>query len=198
MNRNINMFGRTIPVWFLVATMVGAGSFAIAVQGGAVHQEDAPNIQTSSDVKIHLQDVDGKVITNVPVAASRAFSPLPVFFEEEDISLTVSGGTIGSQTQTSQKIVANLALDVSEDATLSFDVDNASEDAQIVIVKAGAPSQVILDLEGTASETTVHGLVGHNEWLTTVVTGTDLTYKLEISTTDAGMYPLVLELLRVG
>jgi hypothetical protein len=60
------------------------------------------------------------------------------------------------------------------------------------------PLQVILDLEGTASETTLHGLTGHNEWVALIPTGVTKELKMEVSVTDAGFYPIVVELLRVG
>jgi len=199
MNRSIALGKKTIPVWFLVATMIGAGSMAIATTGGAVHQESAPDIQHTSDVKIHLQDVDGKINTNVPVAASRAFSPLPIEFDEVDtLPSVISGGTAGSSISTKQKAVINLALDVSEDAQITFFINNRSEDTQIFLIKVGAPSNVMVDFESKPSGfATIHGLVGHNEWLASVPTG-GFDLAMEISTTDAGMYPIVVELLRVG
>jgi len=202
---NINIFGRTIPVWFLVATMVGAGSLAIATTGGAVHQEDAPDIQHTSDVKIHLQDVDGKIITNVPIEASRAFSPLPVEWDAEQSSDDLAGitdGIEGSTMMTKQKLAINFVLDVSEDAELKLLLDNRSEDPQIFLIKANAPPHVILDFEtGTSAgvNVTVHGLTGHNEWLASIpANGADAVLKMEVSTTDGGFYPIVVELLRVG
>jgi len=199
MNRNINMFGKTIPVWFLTIAIVGAGSLAIAV-GPATHVESAPDIQTASDVKIHLQDVDGKINTNVPIAASRAFSPLPVEWDDVNTSENVgslSGGTLGSSTVTRQKLTFNFALDTSEDVAAGLHIDNRSEDAQIFLIKANAPSNVIIDFE--TNTVTVHGLTGHNEWLASIPGATDNgAVTMEISVTDAGFYPIVVELLRVG
>jgi hypothetical protein len=188
-NRSIEIGKRAIPIWILVAAIVGAGSLAIAVQ-------------PVSDEKIHLQDVDGKIHTNVPVAASRAFSPLPVEFDEEGnsgnvASITGTGVTGGSQIVTKQKVVVNLVLPVSNVATVKIDLDNDSEDAQIFLIKAGAPSNVILDME--SEDVTIHGLTGHNEWLASITAaGNDREIEMEVSTTDAGFYPIVVELLRVG
>jgi len=200
MNRNINVFGKTIPVWFLTIAIVGAGSMAIAV-GPATHQEDAPDIQVASDVKIHLQDVDGKVNTNVPIAASRAFSPLPVEWSADVDITSMTDATVGSHIQTKQKMVLNFVLDVSEDAQATLTLQNRSEDTQIFLIKANAPSNVILDFESVTSDVTIHGLTGHNEWLASIPgssTPTNETVTMEVSTTDAGFYPIVVELLRVG
>jgi hypothetical protein len=195
MNRNVNVFGKTIPVWFLTIAIVGAGSMAIAV-GPATHVESAPDIQTASDVKIHLQDVDGKINTNVPIAASRTFSALPIEFAA-DTEVTIDGIATGSSIVTKQKAVINYVLDVSEDQELTFTIDNDSEDRQIFLIKANAPSNVMLDAE-SGTGTTVHGVTGHNEWLASSDAGTGKTFKMEVSVTDAGFYPIVVELLRVG
>ena len=197
MNRNVSMFGRTVPVWFIITAMAGAGSFAIATSGGAVHQEDPPSIQHTSDVKIHLQKVDGKIITNVPIEASRVFSPLPVEFNADTEPTVADAVSIGSTLQTKQKVVVNFVEDVSEDATVTFTVDNLSEDPQIFLIKASAPSHVMLDMESGVG-VAVNGLSGHNEWLATADSGTGKTFKMEVSTTDAGFFPVVVELLRVG
>jgi hypothetical protein len=181
MNKNVSVFGKTIPVWVLIAGIVGSGSMAIAVQ-------------PVSDEKIHIQDTTGKIQTNVPVAASRAFSPLAIEFAE-DTEPAVAGATAGSTIVTKQKAVVNMALDVSEDAAVTFTVENNSEDQQIYLIKAGAPAHVILDMESGSG--TVQGLVGHNEWLATAASGTS-TFIMEVSTTDAGFYPIVVELERVG
>jgi hypothetical protein len=206
MNRNINMFGRTIPVWFLLATMVGAGSFAIAVQGGAVHQEDPPSIQHTSDQKIHLQDVDGKIITNVPIMANRAFSPLPVEWSDDvgtdstaDIVSSPPAAATGSVMITKQKLAFNFVVQTSTDAQFRLKIDNNSEDTQIFLIKADAPPHVQLDFESSASAVTIHGMTGHNEWLASVPGSTALnTVDMEVSVTDGGFYPIVVELLRIG
>jgi hypothetical protein len=185
MNPKVKMFGKAIPVWVLIAGVVGSGSLAIAVQ-------------PVSDEKIHIQDTTGKIQTNVPVAASRAFSPLAVEWSD-DVEPIVSDATAGSTIETKQKAVVNMALDVSEDATVTFSVDNNSEDTQIFLIKAGAPAHVLIDMEsGGLGEVTVQGLTGHNEWLATSPSGSDNTFKMEVSTTDAGFYPIVVELERVG
>jgi len=207
MNRNINLFGKTIPVWFLTIAIVGAGSMAIAVQGGAVHQEDAPDIQHSSDVKVHLQDVDGKINTNVPIQANRAFSPLPVEFSDDvntgadtfiDTSDDMAGtaSTTGSVMITKQKLAFNFVVQTATDTEFTLRLDNNSEDTQIFLIKANAPPHVILDFE--SNDVIVHGLTGHNEWIASIPTGTQQGLKMEASITDGGFYPIVVELLRVG
>jgi hypothetical protein len=183
-----------------VVAIVSAGSLAIAAS-------------PLSDEKIHLQSVDGKIQTNVPVAASRTFSPLPVQFDPDlDTQLDSDGDGIfdeasddlpkkGSSIKTTQKAAMNFVLDPSEDATVRFRLNNLSEDRQIFLFKVGAPSNVIIDAEGSVT-ITVHGMVGHNEWLADIPTGCNIgiscTILMEVSTTDAGMYPIAVELLRVG
>ncbi len=204
MNRNINMFGKTIPIWFLTIAIVGAGSLAIAV-GPATHVENPPDIQEASDVKIHLQDVDGKINTNVPIAASRAFSPLPVNWSadrggsstDQSADITATGGTVGSVMITKQKLAFNFVVQTATDATFDMKIDNNSEDTQIFLIKANAPSNVILDMENN-SGVTIHGLTGHNEWLASASAGAGKFFDMEVSVTDAGFYPIVVELLRVG
>ena len=139
LNRNINMFGKTIPIWFLTIAIVGAGSLAIAV-GPATHMEDPPNIQEASDVKIHLQDVDGKIITNVPISASRAFSPLPVQWSAEQrngdlVRLTqtsalfdVTSSSVGSSIATKQKLAFNFVTPTATVSNAGIRLDNLSED----------------------------------------------------------------------
>jgi len=204
MNRNVSMFGKTIPVWFLMTVVVGIGSMAIAV-GPATHVESAPDIQTASDVKIHLQDVDGKINTNVPISASRAFSPLPINWSEDrgasstDVSgdITASDATVGSVMITKQKLAFNFVVQTATDATFDMKLDNNSEDTQIFLIKANAPSNVILDMEDN-SGVTIHGLTGHNEWLASATAGTAKFFDMEVSVTDGGFYPIVVELLRIG
>jgi hypothetical protein len=196
MNPKVKVFGKTIPVWIILAGMVTAGSMAIA-------------IQPVSNEKIHIQDTTGKIQTNVPVAASRTFSPLAVEFNKDsepefdrdgdavfDESPDDVGG--GSDIQTKQKAVINFVMDVSEDATVKFHVNNLSEDAQIFLIRAGTTPHVLLDME-SGSGVTVQGVTGHNEWLATITGGAvDATFTMEASTTDAGFYPIVVELERVG
>jgi hypothetical protein len=183
-----------------VLAIVGVGSLAAAVE-------------FVSDEIIHLQDTDGKIQTNVPVAASRAFSPLPVQFDPDlDTQLDSDGDGVfdeatddlpkkGSSIKTTQKAVINLVLDTSEDASVRFRLNNLSEDNQIFLFKVAAPSNVIIDVEGSIF-ITIHGLVGHNEWLADISTGCNVgiscTILIEVSTTDAGMYPIAVELVRVG
>jgi len=180
----------TTYIFIIFALSVAPVSFVIAVQ-------------PVSDEKIHLQDVDGKINTNVPVAASRAFSPLPVQFMEDNevttagIPAGAEGPTLGSVIQTKQKAVFNMVLDVSEDKTVNISLTNLSEDTQIFLIKANAPSNVILDFESSVSNVTIHGLTGHNEWLASMATGNAGVF-MEVSTTDAGFYPIVVELLRIG
>lgn len=57
---------------------------------------------------------------------------------------------------------------------------------------------MILDFESAASKVTVHGITGHNEWLASIPTGTSKQLTMEVSVTDGGFYPIVVELLRVG
>jgi hypothetical protein len=176
-----NLLGKqAIAVWIAVAAIVSVGSLAIAVQ-------------PVSDEKIHLQDVDGKIHTNVPVSASRAFSPLPLTFRE-DTDVSWGGDAAGSIIMTKQKVVINIVSDTAETDEITFGVQNQSEDAQLFLIKAGAPPNVILDVDGS----NLRGITGHNEWLFKADASTHTNFLLEITTTDAGMYPIVVELLRVG
>ena len=190
---SVSVFGKTIPVWILIAGIVGSGSLAIAVQ-------------PVSDEKIHIQDTTGRIQTNVPVAASRAFSPLPVQWNQDnsiaydtdnDGSFSAAEQT-GSDIATKQKIVFNFVADAATRHNTLVWFDNLSEDNQIFIIRAGAPPNVAIDIEQFFPSTPVHGLVGHNEWLVTVPPGPGYAVEVEVSTTDAGFYPIVLELDRVG
>ena len=181
---------KAIAVWGFIAAMAATGSFAVAY-----HQESPPDILETSDVKIHLQDVDGKINTNVPIEASRIFSPLPVIFshDKEPFSDAVDGSSI----VTKQKAVLNFVLNVSTVTHVTFSLDNQSEDPQIFLIKAAAPSKVILDME--SGNVKVQGVTGHNEWIAVIDGGSiEQTFNMEVSTTDPGFYPIVVELLRVG
>ena len=53
------------------------------------------------------------------------------------------------------------------------------------------------------NQATVLGITGHNEWLASipgnVIGGAGFgELQMEITTTDAGFYPIVVELLRIG
>ena len=197
MNSKTKMLGLAIPVWAVIGGILAAGSLAIAVQ-------------PVSDEKIHIQDTTGKIQTNVPVAASRAFSPLAVQWNAntEAAADSAGGGTLGSTIQTTQKLVVNSALDVSSAQVTKLFLTNNSEDKQIFLIKAGAPANVMIDFNTPASPdtsfnaVTVQGVTGHNEWLATLPgSGTNsgnAQVNMEISTTDAGFYPIVVELERVG
>jgi hypothetical protein len=196
----------TVPVWVLITGIVGSGSMAIAVQ-------------PVSDEKIHIQDTTGKIQTNVPVGASRAFSPLPIQWSDAFDGAMVAAGDdgilIASDVVSKQKMVVNFAGDVATRGCFYVWVDNLSEDDQIFMLRAGAPSHMIIDI--TTPETCgdlsppgneiveVDGLVGHNEWLlhTDNTPGFPNTYEqnviaIIVEMTDAGFYPVVLELERVG
>jgi hypothetical protein len=148
--------------------------------------------------------------------ANRAFSPLPVEWDEEQIAddiTVIDSPSVGSTIATKQKIVLNFVLDVSEDVTPILELDNRSEDNQIFLIKADAPPHVILDFEtcntaglspcspafSAANDVTVHGLTGHNEWLASIpANSVDGRLLMEASTTDGGFFPIVVELLRIG
>lgn len=211
MNPRLNIAGKSIPVWILLMGMIGAASLTIATTGGAVHQEDPPDIQHTSDVKIHLQDVDGKINTNVPITANRVFSGLPIEWDrdnEQNLQWR-NAVSVGTKILTNQKIQFNVVTDVGEEAELLVPLVNNSEDAQIALVKCSAPSQVIMDVEIPDSIDNpgidAVRLTGHNEWLINVkdgLSGVPGEYvgniEIVLATTDAGMYPVVCELLRVG
>ena len=156
-------------------------------------------------MKIHLQDVDGKIITNVPIDANRVFSPLPVNWTPDigtgDLSTDLVGtaSTTGSVMVTKQKLAFNFVVQTATDTQFTLKLDNNSEDTQIFLIKANAPSNVILDMEsGATGNVIIHGITGHNEWLASVPTGGVKTFDMEVSVTDAGFYPVVVELLRIG
>ncbi len=211
MNPHLRIAGKSIPVWMLLVSMIGAASLTIATSGSAVHQEDPPDIQTASDVKIHLQDVDGKINTNVPITGSRAFSGLPIEWDRDNEANLQwrNAVSVGTKILTNQKIAFNVVTDVGEEAELLIPLVNNSEDAQIALVKCSAPPHVIMDVE-IPDATDNPGidavrLTGHNEWLINVkdgLTGPPGKYignmEIVLATTDAGFYPVVCELLRVG
>jgi len=202
MNRKINMFGKTIPVWIALATMVGAGSLAIAVSGNPVHQELPPDIQETSDVKIHLQKVDGKIITNVPVSASRINSPLPVVFTESANQPTCVAGQgtpfQASNFQTPQKAVINCAFQVSTQTLLKFKVDNNSADAMNFVLHCNAPPHVILNAVDESGGIRYVGLTGHNEFLMNAPAATNQDMTLKVYTADGGFFPIVCHINRSG
>jgi len=199
-DRSIGIGRKAITMWLIIGVMVGTGSLAIAVSNNPVHQESPPDIQETSDAKIHLQDVDGKIITNVPIEASRIFSPLPIEFCEDIEKSVTSANAVGSSIVTKQKAVLNFVLDVSEDAHERVSLCNRSEDPQIFLIKAAAPPHVILDMEpADTNPLEIHGLTGHNEWIASIDgDATDQRFFIEVSTTDAGFYPIVVQLLRIG
>ena len=185
MNSKTKMLGLAIPVWAVIGGILAAGSLAIAVQ-------------PVSNEKIHMQDTTGKIQTNVPVAASRAFSPLSVQWDGDvAVTETGGGGAMGSEMVTKQKIAVNVALDVSTASSITLPLANNSEDTQIFLIKAGAPANVMLDFK-SGTGVTVQGVTGHNEWLATITTGAAKNVVMKVSTTDAGFYPIVVELERVG
>jgi hypothetical protein len=196
MNKSVTILGKKIYLWILVAGMVVSSSLAIAVQ-------------PVGDEKIHIQDTTGKIETNVPVAASRAFSPLAVEFNNDSepefdrdgdgfFNEPIDDVGVGSTIQTKQKVVVNFVADVSTAATVKFHVNNLSEDSQIFLIKAGSTPHMMLDMN-SGDDVTIQGITGHNEWLATIAGGvTDVTFTMEASTTDAGSYPIVVELERVG
>ena len=159
-------------------------------------------VQPLSDEKIHLQDVDGKIITNVPVEANRAFVPLAVQWSEDQDSDDENSNTVldlvGTSIMTKQKLAINFVSDVSEDGRkLVLELDNLSEDPSIFLIRCDAPSQVQLDFE--TAEVTIHGITGLNEWLASIdENSTDQEVDMEVSFTDAGFYPIVCDLQRVG
>ena len=188
-----------IPIWFTIAGMIGAGAFAIAIDGSASHQETPPDIQETSDVKIHLEKVDGKIHTNVPVTASRTFSALPIHFILSATGPTVTGGSslAGSSFSTPQKAVINFFLDVSELAEVTYSLENDSEDTQLALFHCNTTPHVALDLK-SGTGTTVTSLTGHNEWIMSVAAGTGSNVVLDVFTTDAGMFPIVCHIQRAG
>jgi hypothetical protein len=144
---------------------------------------------------------EGNNITFPPSGASRVFSPLPVQWSpDKDVSVEGDGSVdafMGSHIETAQKVAVNLALQTSSSASVTFYVDNLSEDNQIFVISANALPQVILDME--SDDVNITGLIGHNRWLAVVdESASEQSFIMEVSVTDVGFYPIVIELTRVG
>jgi hypothetical protein len=195
--RRIKLDNNVIPVWILVALMVGAGSLAIAVQGA-----DDQN-------KFEISD------TTKPRSDSLVFTGLPVVFDaEDDLTLDcvnqpdpseqcVSEGT---KMVNAQEILLNFKADVGEEVRVTIPLVNHSEDEQIIMLKAESPEQLVLDIEeGTGTEGV--RLVEQNTWRMNVfVTDVDcpdgfdcpLDFDLMVSAEHSGSFTVKLQILTVG
>ena len=198
MNPKLKIGTKTIPVWFLLLGMVGAGSLSIAVQG----------IDPSQEQKFTIDPM------TKPKTNSLVFTGLPVEFDrdnEENLRWTGFVST-GTKILTDQKITFNVLTDVGEEAELSVPLVNNSEDAQIVNVQCTAPDQVVLDIEipDSSSPITDAGidavrLVSMNNWIVNVkpgLVGPPGEYvgnmEIAVSTEHAGAFSVMCQLKAVG
>lgn len=190
--------GKTgLPLLVAIVGITIAGSLVITI--GSMPEPEKQLIA--------VQNVEGKVNTNIPVSASRSFSTLPVVFDLEDPALTAGAEEHGTDLETEQKLVINIISDTAEPVKTVIDLNNKSEDTQLVLFKVSASPHITVDIAPDTGfdgiiddpgEIDIAGVVGHNEWLLSVASGNDKTIEIESSPTDPGAYSLVLELLRVG
>jgi len=184
MNRTINLAGKTIPVWFLMATIVGAGSLAIAVQG----VDDQSKFQIEEDTK--------------PKSNSLVFTGLPVTFDTDgDVTTDGEEVSLGTEIVSRQKIRFNFKSDVGEIVTVSLPIINHSEDPQIMLLECDASEQVIIDAVPNAGALVDSvRLNAQNSWLLNIAPGEDTTgtVDLEISTEHAGAFSVMCQMLAVG
>lgn len=194
-----NMKFNSITVWLLIAAMVGASSFAIAVQGSNPDEQD--KFVINKDVK--------------PKTNSFIFTGLPVTFDaEDDLTLTCADQanpadkclSEGTKMINSQEILLNFNTDVGEEVRITIPLVNHSEDEQIVMLKAIAPEQLILDIDEGAGTEGVR-LVGMNTWIMNVfLTDVDcptgfgciLDFDLIVNAEHDGSFTVMLQLLTVG
>ena len=187
MNRTISFGKKAIPVWFLMATIVGAGSLAIAVQG----------IDPSQEQKFQIDQM------TKPKTSSFVFTGLPVGFDKDSVLLVVSEPAVstGVEIITEHSIRINVNQDVGEEATIDFPIVNHSEDPQIVLFQCMAPDQVILDVadDSTGLDATPR-LVSMNTWLLNVKPGDAAVgnISLDINTEHDGAYSVMCQLKAIG
>jgi len=132
----------------------------------------------------------------VPVAiGDTVMSGSPIQFDKDnELALDVTGASaVGSEILTRQKVVVNFVMDVSEDANIVLPLENLSADQRVARIRAIAPSTLIVDVEEGTGTSEVR-LLGHNEWMFAISSGADNLLNVEVSSTDAGFFPLVLEL----
>lgn len=198
MTSSLRVGSKTIPIWIMMAGIIGAASLAITVQ-------------PVSNEKINLEHVDGEIHTNVPVAGTRSFTGLPVEFDRDNERQLEwrNAVSVGTKILTAQRILFNVMTDVGEEAELLIPLVNNSEDSQIVQFTCDAPRQIYMDLK-IPPATDSPGIdavrvVGFNDWLINVKSGLPGppgypagTMMLAISTPHAGAYPIECHLNAVG
>jgi hypothetical protein len=179
MNRTIHLAGRTIPVWFLMATIVGAGSLAIAVQGA----DDQSKFQIEDDTK--------------PKSNSLVFTGLPVQFDSDGAATTTDEVSDGVEITSSQRVRVNFKSDVGEEVTVTLPVTNNSDDPQIVLLECDASEQVIIDaIEGGIVDSVRSN--AQNSWLLNLAADTTDDLTLTMATEHAGAYSVMCQMLAVG
>lgn len=178
---------RTITIMVLVATMVGAGSFAIMVQGAET--QDKFSIQHNTKPK-----------TN-----SLVFTGLPIeFVKDGDVDLTSAGtaDSEGTKIITGQKALFNVYGDEGDEIDIAVPIVNHSEDPQIIMLKCTAPSEVGVDIEPHDALVTTDGLrlVEMNTWILNVEAINDATaeFNIELVPKEAGVFQVMCQILPVG
>jgi hypothetical protein len=178
MKESFRILFYSVIAFIALIGIIMAGSFALAVSPPP--RDD---------------DGNGGDSPGVPDGIPTAFTPLSVNWDE-DGTVDVTDATDGTIIVTKQKLVVNLALMVGQEASVTLPIVNLSEDNQIFLIKVGAPPQLIMDMED-GTNVDVVGITGHNEWLA-VLEADSGEIEMEVSTTDPGFYPFVLELEVVG
>lgn len=197
--KSIKFGTHAIPAWVLIAVILGAGSFAIAVQGSG-------------------PDEQGKFVVNKetkPKTNSFIFTGMPVTFDfDDDLTLTCINQanpddrclSEGKKMINSQEIMLNFNIDVGKEIRVTIPLTNHSEDPHIIEIKATTSEQVILDIdEGTGIEGVRS--VAKNVWLmNTFFTDADcpdgfdcpMDVDLIVNTEHPGAFSVMLQLLTVG
>lgn len=186
MDKSIHVSKRIISI-LIIATIMGAGSFAIFVQG------------TESQDKFAAQH------NTKPKTSSFVFTGLPVEFDKDADADLTSAGTAdseGTKIISGQKIVFNVLGDIGDEIDVAVPIVNHSADEQIIMIKCTAPPDIGVDIEPHDAFVTTDGLrlVEMNTWILNVeVTDDDVAeFNIEFVPKRTGTYQVMCQILPVG
>jgi|GEM_PF-4829385 len=169
-----NLLGKkAIAVWFALASMVGIGSFTMAVSA------------TDTDTTEIVPNIDGEVL---------GLNPIRI---DETVDITATNAvSIGTSATHNDMAVINFMGDVGEDVLVTFDVINESSSPLLALIAISTEGNAIASINEASSTFDSIRVVGDGKWLAhfTATGGSADTLAISVTALSPGMQKVTVQI----
>jgi hypothetical protein len=170
-----NLLGKkAIAVWFVLASMVGIGSFTMAVS--------ATDTNTTTEI---VPNIDGEVLSLNPIRI------------DETVDITATNAvSIGTSATHNDMAVINFMGDVGEDVLVTFDVINESSSPLLALIAISTEGNAIASINEASSTFDSIRVVGDGKWLAhfTATGGSADTLAISVTALSPGMQKVTVQI----